>query len=1163
MEDEKLKEEIKKKNLKKKYKRDLILGIVAVALGTLIFVMLRVVLAQPITGCPYGFCNSSTFIPSTLANYSYQSNNTAYTLYLMNDSDLSKAVSFVANGYSFTFDMALSQAQYYNSTLGAVVGGILNPSHTNISINGGSASYPNAWPNVSIVYNLTSNLVKENIIINTNSTLPANSSAADFFRFRTDLYYNSSLQVCVNGICYKNPSSLSLNTTKEIDFKDQYNNTIFYLPPITITDSNGSTVQGTYFSVLNNGVDIWYIGIPTSFLRNAVYPIDVDPSIIEIIKADWLDQNRNFIQNVYSNVSTLDGTTALIPSGNYLRVVFAQNLTSSNDITIYASGDNANDSVQVYEAGATTPFATFSNVGPFAKYRILLTNLSNDSTNSFDLLSNGDISYDYVVDPTWYNTSFNNCRNITIVNSTSSILNNFPVLVNITTTTGMLANYQDLVFVNTSCNNAGSALNFEIENYTSSNVLVWVQTNLSAANTTISMYYTNNTIVNPPNNASATWAGSGGVYMGVWHFGLNTSNGLNTSDSTGRGNNGQNINSTAYLGNNMIDGSANFTTNVSTSASANMTIAIPNTANTTLPAGMVFTVMIWFSGNNGTLFSMQNQMLNKTVSSYDPMLYMEVNGTLHAGIYTGSNPTMQTTTLLNSTTPTRVWHFAALIVNKTQNNQTLYVDGAQVANWTGTPEGPWNNTYIGTGFTNGASSWVGSLPGWDYFNGSISEVQIVNNSGSMQLVNQTYSDTFNQSTFVVISASQSFPGPWVNSSYNKCMNITINNTGSTTLTNYPSFVNVTKNSNMQSNYADLIFYNAGCNVTATALPFEIDNYTTSYADVWVLTNLSAGNNTISVYYNNNTAVTSQQNSTAVWGLFNNYAAVYHLGDLGTGTRNDSTSFRNNATPTNFTGTETNTSGQIDGAVTLNGSKYLQSLNNIGITGQQSNTITFWVYIRNISSNIREPMIGWGNQTSNGAWLADIRSGVYFFWGFGTGDWTTTTTPTINAWQYEAITFNGTAMNWSVNGVSIGKNARTPLVNASKLTIGYENDSGTIYALNGTIDEVEISNVSRTNDWINQSYYMQSAQSTYVKFGTEQSLTTSNSCTSYSGSGNFALTCSDNCAITTNYNLNYSNISFVGSGTIVIQANLTNWTQIYKANGCTIYKPNGYALVGRH
>jgi len=58
--------------------------------------------------------------------------------------------------------------------------------------------------------------------------------------------------------------------------------------------------------------------------------------IIYITKADWLDENRNFVEDVYEQVKSLDGNYVVIPSGNYLRVTFEQNLTNKNDITIYA-----------------------------------------------------------------------------------------------------------------------------------------------------------------------------------------------------------------------------------------------------------------------------------------------------------------------------------------------------------------------------------------------------------------------------------------------------------------------------------------------------------------------------------------------------------------------------------------------------------------------------------------------------------------------------------------------------------------------------------------------------------------------------------------------------------------------------------------------------------
>lgn len=58
--------------------------------------------------------------------------------------------------------------------------------------------------------------------------------------------------------------------------------------------------------------------------------------IIEISKAEHLDSNRSFIENVYDEVKARDGNFTLIPDGDYLRVTFEQELDNTKDITIYA-----------------------------------------------------------------------------------------------------------------------------------------------------------------------------------------------------------------------------------------------------------------------------------------------------------------------------------------------------------------------------------------------------------------------------------------------------------------------------------------------------------------------------------------------------------------------------------------------------------------------------------------------------------------------------------------------------------------------------------------------------------------------------------------------------------------------------------------------------------
>ena len=71
-------------------------------------------------------------------------------------------------------------------------------------------------------------------------------------------------------------------------------------------------------------------------------------SKIEINKAERLDSNRNFLSDIYNFVNEKDNLwSETIPNGEYVRVTFVKNLTSENDITLYARGDNS--SVEVYE----------------------------------------------------------------------------------------------------------------------------------------------------------------------------------------------------------------------------------------------------------------------------------------------------------------------------------------------------------------------------------------------------------------------------------------------------------------------------------------------------------------------------------------------------------------------------------------------------------------------------------------------------------------------------------------------------------------------------------------------------------------------------------------------------------------------------------------------
>jgi len=99
------------------------------------------------------------------------------------------------------------------------------------------------------------------------------------------------------------------------------------------------------------------------------------------------------------------------------------------------------------------------------------------------------------------------------------------------------------------------------------------------------------------------------------------------------------------------------------------------------------------------------------------------------------------------------------------------------------------------------------------------------------------------------------------------MNITIGNAGTSTLTNFPAYINLTYDSDMQSDYIDLRFYNASCGNDGSLMDYEIESYTGTNAHIWTrIPSLPTAGTVISVYYMNDTAVSSGENAAGVWEI---------------------------------------------------------------------------------------------------------------------------------------------------------------------------------------------------------------------------------------------------------------------------------------------------------
>jgi len=454
---------------------------------------------------------------------------------------------------------------------------------------------------------------------------------------------------------------------------------------------------------------------------------------------------------------------------------------------------------------------------------------------------------------------------------------------------------------------------------------------------------------------------------------------------------------------------------------------------------------------------------------------------------------------------------------------------------------------------------------------------------------------------------------WANNSFDKCLEINISNTGTTDLINFPAYINLNKDNDMLSNYDDLRFYNSSCNNGGDELDYEIDSYTSEKADIWVrIPNLTSSGKTISVYYKNNTAIESGENPGGVWD--EDYKMVQHLEET-SGTHYDSTSNNYDADETITSPGTQDATGKIGGADDFETDDYIRN-DSFNIGSDPIFTVSGWFKRTSSMTNTGAWGIGAGGvsgQTISGYSSVGQDIGIDL-WGQATfyvdyeyplNDWIYIT------WIKNASTLSTSTIEIYANGEKKTLLVARGTVHTPSLSNGVTMGAiqpASLYSAPVIIDEFRVSNTIRTSDWINQSYQMVENQNDYVEFGIEESngwkndpfvsmtgienwstvtkevsatigtnyswcvyandtsnnwnnscanpfsytTTSSNTCTP-PGSGNWGITCSDNCIKDADFTVP-DNITMTGSGTLTLNANMTfekaHW-EIYKEDGCDI------------
>jgi hypothetical protein len=217
-------------------------------------------------------------------------------------------------------DISTSQLHWYNSSLNAIIGmkKEMNPQHTSINVSRNTLLYVNAWLNTDLQYVAGIDCLKETLIIH-NVSAPSSSIKPDYLQYVANCYFNNSLAIYANSVKYLHPINQAFKTSGEIDFNDQSNKTVFFLPKPWIADSGGNFTNGIYAVTANNGILIINIRISKAFIDHSVFPVFFDP----IIRVHGNDRGEQ--DNLLSSIScTLANTPT---SGNLLIAVISDGIS--------------------------------------------------------------------------------------------------------------------------------------------------------------------------------------------------------------------------------------------------------------------------------------------------------------------------------------------------------------------------------------------------------------------------------------------------------------------------------------------------------------------------------------------------------------------------------------------------------------------------------------------------------------------------------------------------------------------------------------------------------------------------------------------------------------------------------------------------------------------
>lgn len=289
-----------------------------------------------------------------------------------------------------------------------------------------------------------------------------------------------------------------------------------------------------------------------------------------------------------------------------------------------------------------------------------------------------------------------------------------------------------------------------------------------------------------------------------------------------------------------------------------------------------------------------------------------------------------------------------------------------------------------------------------------------------------------------------------------------------------------------SNGYDIAFTSdsAGQNV----LNWEVESYdaTTGAAIFWVQvpTVSSSADTVIYIWYGNSAITTDQSAKPETWDP--DYMGVWHQGTPTSASASDSTAHGNNGTIHGATAT----TGKIGGATAYAAasSQYVDVPNTQSLEPTAAVTLSCWIKPASSQPDGYANPAGCltdGGGDGYGFWLNDTSPQPYA--AIGGSNVELTSSLATGTWSHLVLTYDGSTQSIYLNGAlnNSASYAVSPLpYSGTDLYLGTNGTRGDFF--NGDLDEVRVSSIARSADWILTEYNNQNSPSTFYSVGNEQS-----------------------------------------------------------------------------